>query len=226
MRKGLEHLNESVPQDLGDDSQNLRKIRILESAELLFSGNAYEAVSIRDIATAADVNSALVRYYFGTKEQLFRALFERRYHLITAQRLARLQTLELQERSFESLNALVSSWSEPLLALLDHLESRNFIILLAREASDPASDRHGIYRDYLDPSAKICIASMKKMFPQASKQELVQAYLWMVACMMSSITSASRETRLVNANKPAPAGLKRAARLQRFVAGGIWAMLG
>lgn len=222
----LEDASDSGSQDVRDETLNVRKARILEAAELLFSGNAYEAVSVRDIATAAGVNSALVGYYFGNKEQLFRELFERRYHLITAERLARIQALDLRIGSLESLSALVRSWTEPLLTLRDDPNCRNFIVLLAREASDPASDRHGIFKDYLDPSARVCIANLKKVFPRAERKELTQAYLWMVACMMSTITGSTREARLANTtSRPAFGDAMRAERLQRFVAGGIWALL-
>lgn len=227
MRNGPEHVSDSASPELRDDSQNLRKGRILASAERLFSGNAYEAVSIRDIAAAAEVNSALVRYYFGSKEQLFRALFERRYHLITAQRLARIQALELKAGSLASLQALVLGWTEPLLALLDDAASQHFITLLAREASDAGNDRHEICKDYLDPSARTCIAAMKKIFPGNRPHEIVQAYMWMVACMMSTITNAKREARLTTGagRKELQGGARQAARLQRFVVGGIWALL-
>ena len=47
--------------------------RILVSARELFARNGIDKTSIRSIATAADVDPALVHHYFGTKEQLFAA---------------------------------------------------------------------------------------------------------------------------------------------------------
>ena len=52
------------------------KERILAAASILFAREEYEACSIRDIAQAAEVNSALIYYYFGSKEGLLRALIE------------------------------------------------------------------------------------------------------------------------------------------------------
>ena len=52
------------------------KERILAAASELFSVNDFEGCSIRDIASAADVNSALIYYYFQNKEGLLRALIE------------------------------------------------------------------------------------------------------------------------------------------------------
>ncbi|MFI6486597.1 TetR family transcriptional regulator [Streptomyces sp. NPDC050564] len=50
--------------------------RILEAAREEFSERGYEKTSVRGIAKAAGVDSALVHHYFGTKEQVFEAAIE------------------------------------------------------------------------------------------------------------------------------------------------------
>lgn len=45
--------------------------RILVNARKLFARNGIDKTSIRSIAAAAGVDSALVHHYFGTKQQLF-----------------------------------------------------------------------------------------------------------------------------------------------------------
>ena len=47
--------------------------RILTAAREEFSERGYEKASVRGIAKAAGVDSALVHHYFGTKEQVFEA---------------------------------------------------------------------------------------------------------------------------------------------------------
>ncbi|MEU8794515.1 TetR family transcriptional regulator [Streptomyces sp. NPDC048643] len=47
--------------------------RILDAAREEFSERGYEKTSVRGIAKAAGVDSALVHHYFGTKEQVFEA---------------------------------------------------------------------------------------------------------------------------------------------------------
>ncbi|OMB93622.1 TetR family transcriptional regulator [Mycobacterium colombiense] len=47
--------------------------RILDSARELFARNGIRNTSIRAVAAAAGVDSALVHHYFGTKEKLFAA---------------------------------------------------------------------------------------------------------------------------------------------------------
>lgn len=48
--------------------------RIFEAARTLFSQNSYEGVGLREIASGAGVDPALVIRYFGSKEGLFRAI--------------------------------------------------------------------------------------------------------------------------------------------------------
>lgn len=50
--------------------------RILAAAREEFSEHGYEKTSVRGIAKAAGVDSALVHHYFGTKEQVFEAAVE------------------------------------------------------------------------------------------------------------------------------------------------------
>ena len=49
---------------------------VLAAARTEFASSGYEAASVRAIARAAGVDSALVHHYFGTKQQLFLAALE------------------------------------------------------------------------------------------------------------------------------------------------------
>lgn len=51
---------------------------ILNVAEKLFSESGFDATSTRKIAADANINMAMIAYYFGGKEGLFSAVFERR----------------------------------------------------------------------------------------------------------------------------------------------------
>lgn len=53
---------------------NEKQIQILLIAEKLFAENGFEQTSIRTIAKEADINIAMVSYYFGSKEKLLEAL--------------------------------------------------------------------------------------------------------------------------------------------------------
>jgi len=53
-----------------------KKEQIIEAAIELFAQKGFEGTSIRDLATKAEVNVAMVNYYFGSKDKLFEALVE------------------------------------------------------------------------------------------------------------------------------------------------------
>ena len=55
-----------------------KKEQILTAAETLFSEQDFDSVSVRDLAKAANVNVAMISYYFGSKEKLFEAIIVRR----------------------------------------------------------------------------------------------------------------------------------------------------
>jgi len=54
-----------------------KKERLLTAAMKMFAERGFENVSIRQIANEADLNSAMISYYFGGKEQLFTAVLSR-----------------------------------------------------------------------------------------------------------------------------------------------------
>jgi AcrR family transcriptional regulator len=55
-----------------------KKDHILDVAERIFSDMGYDGASTRMISGEAGVNMAMLNYYFGSKEGLFLAVFERK----------------------------------------------------------------------------------------------------------------------------------------------------
>lgn len=53
---------------------NDKQIEILQVTEKLFSEHGFDGTSVRDIASAANINIAMISYYFGSKEKLLEAL--------------------------------------------------------------------------------------------------------------------------------------------------------
>ena len=55
-----------------------KQIQLLDTAEMLFSRKGFDGTSVRDIAEAAGINTAMISYYFGSKEKLMEEIFERK----------------------------------------------------------------------------------------------------------------------------------------------------
>jgi AcrR family transcriptional regulator len=81
-----------------------KKEVILREAEKLFGEQDFDAVSIRDLAKAANVNIAMISYYFGSKEKLFEALIASRI----SESLGSLQDIAASDMSFiEKMYAVI-----------------------------------------------------------------------------------------------------------------------
>jgi TetR/AcrR family transcriptional regulator len=52
------------------------RAKIAAAAEELFAARGFDGAAIRDIAKKAGVNGAMIHYYFGNKEGLYRAMLE------------------------------------------------------------------------------------------------------------------------------------------------------
>ena len=74
----------------GDDARE----RILDAAENLFAHHGLDAVSVRDVARKAHVDTALVHYYFATKRGVFDAVFQRRAAILNKERIAMIDAYE------------------------------------------------------------------------------------------------------------------------------------
>lgn len=69
------------------------KEAILDAAEELFSRYGYHGVSLRDITKQANFELGLASYHFGTKDELFRQVVDRRVEEFKETRIRRLDDL-------------------------------------------------------------------------------------------------------------------------------------
>jgi TetR/AcrR family transcriptional regulator len=56
--------------------------KIMDAAAPLFAQKGFAAVSVKEIAEVAEVNIALISYYFGGKENLYAAILEAQFELV------------------------------------------------------------------------------------------------------------------------------------------------
>jgi AcrR family transcriptional regulator len=73
--------------------------RILEAAEYLFAQKGYSAVGVRELAAVADVNIAMISYYFGSKRRLLQQLIDKFFRLYKST-LDEIFSLELASEEF------------------------------------------------------------------------------------------------------------------------------
>ncbi|WP_293906522.1 MULTISPECIES: TetR/AcrR family transcriptional regulator [unclassified Sphingobacterium] len=91
---------------------NEKQIDILLAAERLFATKGFDGTSVRDIANEANVNVAMINYYFGSKDKLLDTFFEWRVpdFMINVDELALIDNAldkidAMVDRSIKSMNS-------------------------------------------------------------------------------------------------------------------------
>jgi TetR/AcrR family transcriptional regulator len=87
-----------------------KKDHILDVAERVFADMGYEGASTRLISGEAGVNMAMLNYYFGSKEGLFLAIFERK--ILFFQALLQHLGSEAYSTSWEKIEKYIDLYSE------------------------------------------------------------------------------------------------------------------
>ncbi|ULQ55373.1 TetR family transcriptional regulator [Flavihumibacter rivuli] len=102
-----------------------KRDQILEAAEQLFFNKGFEGTSVREVCQLANVNVAMVNYYFGSKEGLFEKMIERRASFLKGklQQLMDDQSLSAAEK----INRIIDSYVERLFS------HRGFTLTIMRE---------------------------------------------------------------------------------------------
>ncbi len=129
------------------------KNRILKVAEELFSKNGFDGTSVDSIAKEANVNKALIYYYFDSKEDIIISIFEN-----VQEDLIEHLKVEFKENNVDTREKIKKE-------LLYLKERKNVILLLLMESFKENRD------DFLFKCAEIAIGTEIVNFEQIDKSE-------------------------------------------------------
>ncbi|QQC64916.1 TetR/AcrR family transcriptional regulator [Paraburkholderia ginsengisoli] len=124
------------------------KSRILDAAEALFIECGYEAMSLRQITSRAEVNLAAVNYHFGSKESLIHSMLSRRLDQLNEERLKLLDRFDAMLGARLTCEHVLGAMFIPALRLSrdPRVGGKAFLRLLGRAYTDPSS----FIRDFLN----------------------------------------------------------------------------
>lgn len=112
------------------------RLKLIETATPLFAKNGFAAVSVRELAKAADANVAAVSYHFGGKEGLYQAVLEEQFAPIAS-------LLEkLPPPSAASGEARLRFYAENIIGI--HHQRPYFIRIMTSEMTNPTVCFHVI----------------------------------------------------------------------------------
>jgi len=198
-----------------------RKLNILLAAEKLFGKHGFHAVALRDIAEEAQVPSALVSYYFGSKEDLYRAIFEHWSPTFT-QRLSQLREAMLAPAA-ERLERLVDAFAGPVIRLRASAEGEHYAVLASRGLAQQGTEEDQIAREFFDPLANKFIDALNEVlsaeYPGITRSDVASCYQFSLGALMHYIGD-QRIYRL-SLGERQPADPAVAPQLKIFITEGI-----
>ncbi|TPG36641.1 TetR/AcrR family transcriptional regulator [Mycolicibacterium hodleri] len=123
------------------------RVMLMEVAERLFATRGIDAVTLREIQQAAgQSNTSVIRYHFGSRDGLIRALISYRQESLGADRQEMLEAMREQGKEADP-RAVVWLLVRPLANSISNGEM--FVAFLARLVEDPRA-RNEYWPDHVD----------------------------------------------------------------------------
>jgi len=153
--------------------------------------HGFEATSLRLITTAANVNLAAANYHFGSKEELFQAVFIRRLDPMNRDRLTLLASYEAAAEANPkaaplTCEKIIAAMFIPALTLArDHARGgKNFLRLLGRAYADPAP----FIREFLSNQYADMLSRFRQAFGRALPHIPREELSWRLHFVMGALS--------------------------------------
>jgi AcrR family transcriptional regulator len=157
------------------------RARILDTAEQLFANAGYADTSFRDIASVANVNPALISYYFGSKRALFDSVYKRRGKELTDRWAELLNELEARPGQPPTVEELLRAFLVPQFAMKRSGPGGTaFMQLQARVHSECDEESFQLRREVYDTVAKRFIIGLERALPHMDSAEVNWRFVFVV----------------------------------------------
>ena len=185
------------PKAKGSGAADTRE-SILDAAEDLFSKHGFYGVTVREVAREAGVDTALVHYYFGSKRELFDAVFLRRAEVWNNERVDAINRYAREvgpegmtlEGLFQAFLRPPFQWS-----LKGGPGWKHYAALVAQTNANPAFGGETMAR-YFDPAIRRLIELIKQIMPDAREVDLYWAYHNLSGALTLTLGETGRLDRL------------------------------
>lgn len=166
--------------------------KILDSAEELFARHGLYGVTVRNVAQHAQVDPALIHYYFGTKRGMFDAVFERRAGGINDARMAAMDEYEARNDAV-TVEGAIRAFLKPILDKDRTVDPgwRNYSALVALANNSQEWGGEMMSR-YFDPVIHRLIDLLRKALPEARDEDLYWSYQMLSGSLMVLQASTGR----------------------------------
>lgn len=178
------------------DAKPATRDLILDTAEHLFAERGFFGVSVRDITDAAGLRLASVNYYFGTKDDLLKAVVQRRFQEIDAERQEMFAALEPRLAKMskrEIVGQVVDIFMLPILSRVTSGEPGwTAYAKIIAHGSNVELWATGILASVLDPAAREFLDLLRLAYPEADDHSIYCAYELMIGAMSHALGQNAR----------------------------------
>lgn len=157
--------------------------RIQSAAERLFAAHGFSGVSMRAIASEAQVPVGGIAYHFASKEGLYRAIWETWMGEAHVDRfLDEAATPETLTRE-EGVRQVVDAFFAGPRMILHQDRGHFFIAILVREAHDPNQASRGLMENFVGPSAQRIHTALASLVPELSEERFAVGFQMTVSAL-------------------------------------------
>lgn len=176
------------------DRREESRERILDAAEALFAKAGFEAVTMRQIANASEVDTALIHYYFGTKAGVVDAVLERRATEVNERRAQSLEAYAKSHAGRMTGPGVVRAYLEPTFSfILDGRPGhRHYGSLIARLNSAPIPEEIGHDSSPFDAVTQRFVELLKDVRPDCDTADLYWFYHLLSGAITLSLAQTGR----------------------------------
>lgn len=154
---------------------------ILDAAEQLFSEAGYSATSFRAIASDANVNPALISYYYGTKRALYEAVFKRRGRQLTERWREMLDDLEARPGQTPTVEEILRAFFVPQFEIKNSGPGGTaFVRLQTRVHAEPEEGAFTLRRQVYDKMGKRFIAALERALPDVDPADVNWRFIFII----------------------------------------------
>jgi AcrR family transcriptional regulator len=169
---------------------------VMDVAERLFAERGLDAVSVRDITKAANVNLGAINYHFGARQKLILAIFERRLIPLNQNRIRALNILEQTgESSPPGLEAVLAAFIRPMVE--QGMDPRQggmmFVKLMGRCMVESNPELDALLRRHFDSIGPRFNRALMWAVPKLSRDEVYWRMHLMVGALHHALLMMDRE---------------------------------
>ena len=165
-------------------SQSKTKTHILDVAERLFADHGLEVVSVRDITEAAKTSLGAINYYFGTKQGLIAAIFDRRLTPVTQARLAALDAVEKAAgKRRPPVEDILRAFIVPAFSKEGENRNTTFRKLMGRCLAEPSPKIESLFHAQFQTLSQRFDAALLRARPDLTREEV----FWRMSVVIAAL---------------------------------------